>query len=326
MLPPLHLIDQAGRSSHPTTLALIAARNEPAWLLGNDSLRQAAVRAGLTAEARLSVPTGSAAWGYFALRRALAQVDPSREMHAWSLGVLAALLRMGRSSSLVMHLMTPLSATELRQLRRLDRSTLHLVVAGESLRDRLIAWGFTAERIDVQPPLPLSEAAAKLMGQRGAIRQAWGVGESVPVVALLSDPPTAADAGPAMMGLHLAASAADDKLRLLVHPSQFGRPRAQTLLDKFGHAERFLQDGRLAWPWEVLRGCDAALLGAAPAPLSVRYALAAGLPIVAPDLACHREAMADAAMGQVHFALDAQPKRLADRLQHRALGLPTAGV
>lgn len=326
MTPPLHLIEQACPQAHPTTLALIAARREPTWLLGSTPLKRAATAAGLTPERFVSVPTGSARWGYFALRQALKHVHPSRELHAWSIGTLAALLRLGRTSTLVLHLTTPPSADDLRRLRRMDRSTLRFRVGGDTLRAFLIAQGFTAERLELEPPLTLDQAREQLRGERPALRRGWGVTESTPVVALLSDPPTAAHAGPAMMCINLIASSAGRGMRLLVHPEQTGRDRIQTLLDGYGEAERFIQDAGLAAPWSVLRGCDAVLLGAAAAPLSVRYAAAAGLPIVAPDTPAHRDALIDADPAQVHFALNAEPKRLGDRLQHRALDLPTAPI
>lgn len=326
MTPPLHLIEQACPRSHPTTLALIAARREPVWLLGSTPLKRAAAAAGLAPERVVAVPVGSARWGVCTLRRALQSVHPSRELHAWSVGTLAALLRLGRTSTLVMHLITPPSADELRRLRRLDRSTLRYFVSGATLRDSLIAHGFTAERIEVEPPPALDEAREKLHGDRSALRRGWGVTDRTRVVAWLSDPPAAAHVGPAMMCINHISESAGQPLRLLVHPEQTGRDRIQTLLDRYGRPDRFIQDAGVAAPWSVLRGCDAALIGRTPAPLSVRYAVAAGLPIVTPDTPGHREALVGADPAQVHFALDAEPKRLADRLQHRALGLATAMV
>jgi len=324
MTPPLHLIDQASPQATPATLSLIARTGEPALLLGSTPLMRDAHAAGLTHATAVSVPAGSARLGVWALRRALRDVDRGRELHVWSLGCLAAIHRLGRRSSTVAHLLTPPTLAELRQLRRLDRPTLRYRVVGSLLRDRLIAAGFTPERIELQALPTPAEAESQLQSDRAALRIRWGVGDDLPVVTLLSDPPTAANAQPMMIALNLLAIAADRPLRMLVHPEQAGRPRTQTLLDRYGQPDRFIQDAGLAAPWSVLRGCDAVMLAEQPAPLSVRYAVAAGLPIVAPDLPIHREALADAPAEQVHFALTAEPKRMADRLQHRALKLRTA--
>ncbi|MEL7088225.1 MAG: hypothetical protein AAGL98_07245, partial [Planctomycetota bacterium] len=131
---------------------------------------------------------------------------------------------------------------------------------------------------------------------------------------------TAARVDPAATVIDLVGHAADRKLYLLVHPLQAGRNRTQTLLDTYRQPDRIIQDAKVATPWRVLAGCDAVLLGEQPAPASARFAVAAGLPIVAPDLPHHREALADGA--RVYFAATAEPKRLAHPLQHDALALP----
>lgn len=321
---PLHLIEQASPQAFPAALVLIARTGEPALLLGSTPLRQDAAITDLVHATCVSVPAGSARWGVWSLRRELRSVEPGREIHAWSLGCLAALKRLGRTSSTVLHLLTPPTPADLRRLRRLDRPTLRYHVAGTPLRDHLIAQGFTAQRIELQDLPTFDEARAALQHDRAGLRAGWGITDDTPVVALLSDPPAAADARPMMTAINLLAMAADRPLRLLVHPQQFGRARTQTLLDRYGQPDRFIQDAGTAAPWSVLRGCDAVMLAEQPAPLSVRYAVAAGLPIVAPDLPIHREALADAPAEQVHFALTAEPKRMADRLQHRVLKLPTA--
>lgn len=305
-------------------MALIARRREPVWLLGSTPLRESAEAAGLRDARFIGVPAGSAKWGVFALRQALRDVDPGRELHTWSLSCLVAIKRLGRTSSTVMHMLTPPTPEELKQMRRLDRPTLRWRVVGAWLHDYLIAQGFTPERVEREVLPTFDEAAARLQHDRVTLRQRWGVNDDTPIVALLSDPPLAANAAPMMVAINLISTAADRPMRMLVHPEQAGRARAQTLLDRYGQPERFIQDAGLAAPWSVLRGCDAVMLTQEPAPLSARYAVAAGLPIVAPDLPIHRSALADAPESLVHFALTAEPKRMADRLQHRALNLPTA--
>lgn len=323
--PPLHLIDQVSPQAYPAALALIARRREPTLLLGGTPLSRAAEAAGLTEQVKhVRVAAGSARWGVFALRQALRDVEPGRELHVWSLNCLAALRTLRRTSATVMHLLALPGPDQLKLMLRLDRPTLRWRVLGASLRDQLVARGISAERVELETLPTPEEAHAKLQLDRVSLRARWGIDEEMPVVAVLSDPPTAGDAGPMMIALNLIGLAADRPLRLLVHPEQSGRERSQTLLDRYGKPDRFIQDAGVATPWSVVRGCDAVMLTESPAPLSVRYALAAGLPIVAPDLPHHREALADAPEERVRFALTAEPKRMADRLQHRALGLTTA--
>ncbi|MEM1109480.1 MAG: hypothetical protein AAGH99_12410 [Planctomycetota bacterium] len=321
--PPLHLIDQASPQAHPTTLALIAQTQEPALLLGSTPLRIAAEAAGMENYRCVSVPAGSAGWGMWALRREMKQIERGRELHAWSIPCLIALQRIGRLGSAVMHLLHHPTAKQLRRLARLDRPTLRWRVFGNSLRERLIESGVAASRVGAELLPGLEYAEAKLVGDRASLRARWGVDDDTPVIALLSDPPAAASTAQIMITLNLITMSADRPLKLLVHPEQTGRERTQTLLDRYGESERFIQDAGLSTPWSVLRGCDAAVTTDHPAPLAVRYALAAGVPVTVPDLPLHREALADAPAELVSFALTAEPKRIADRLQHQALKLPT---
>ena len=321
----LHIIDQASPQSSATTLARIADRGEPALLLGGTALRRRAAAAGLDPDRCdfLPVPAGHAGWGVAALRRwfaarpAAAAYPP---IHAWSLSVLGALRWIGRGRGLTLELTQHPDARAMAALGRRPPADLKVHTLGEHLRRQLIDAGFPAAQTAAVPLLDLQDARAKIDPARLALRDAWAVPDDAAVVALLSDPYTEADIAPAARVIDFIGHAAGRKLYLLVHPLQSGRRRLQILLDRYREADRVLQDARLAAPWQVLAGCDAALLGTAPAPLAARYAAAAGLPIVAPDLPAHREALADAP--RVFFAADAEPKRLAHRLQHGALGFP----
>ncbi len=163
---------------------------------------------------------------------------------------------------------------------------------------------------------------------RTALRQGWGVRDNTPIVALLGDPVATADAWTAAMAVGLVRSASGQPLRLLVHPNQHHRARTQDHLDRGPDADLFIQDARLAAPPTVLAGCDAALFVGTATHRSltrpVAQALAAGLPIVAPDTPTHRAALASAP-DQASFAPRGEIKKLADRLMHRALGLPGLG-
>lgn len=318
----LHLIDQASPQASCATLALLADRGCSTLLLGGSVLRRRAEAAGLQNATCLPVPAGNAVWAVPTLRRWLANHAPGLELHAWSLSCLAALRWSGHGQPLKLHLVAPLDRTGLRRLRRLDNAHLRIHTAGQTLREGLIRHGFEPAKITAQPLPDLDTLRPRLSATRDAVRERWGIDDTTQVVALLSDPPTAADAVDGTLGLNLVAEATLHELRLLVHPEQSARPRMQAILDRYGHPDRMIQDARIATPWEVLPGVDAALLGSAPAVLSARYAAAAGVRVVAPDLPIHRETLADAE--HAHFAVSAEPKRLADRLQHAALRLAGA--
>jgi len=317
----LHLIDQVSPQATPATLILIARLQQPVLLLGGTPLQRVAEAAGLGHATRVGVPTGHAMWGLPALAKALREQSQPRDLHVWSISCLAALRWVGGPAQHTLHLVIPPNAADLRRLRRLDHPALRIVVHGQTLRDDLIAAGFAASRLRAQALPGLDATRAQLTGDRDALRTGWKLPGDGLVVALLSDPPAEADTNGATMAINLAAEAAGRDMRLLVHPHQTQRPRIQVVLDDYGHGNRMIQDAALATPWRVLCGCDAAMLGETPAPLSARYAAAAGLPIVAPDTPMHREALAGAK--RVHWAVSAEPKRLADRLQHRALKLST---
>ena len=174
---------------------------------------------------------------------------------------------------------------------------------------------------------------------RNRLRWGWGIHDDTPVVALLSDPPTAADAWTAALIVGLVRSASGVPMRLLVHPQQQRRTRTQDHLDRGPDADLLIQDARLDHPETVLPGCDAALFvnpyvnpsvnpPAGPGPTrshsvsrAAQRAVAAGLPVAAPDTPAHRAALAGAT-ATVGFAPHGQPKKLADRLLHQALQLP----
>jgi len=179
----------------------------------------------------------------------------------------------------------------------------------------------------IDPTPPADPAPA----DRERLRRGWGIDNDTPVVALLSDPAPVADAWTAALVVSLVRTASGRRVRLLVHPLQHRRARAQDHLDRGPDADLFVQDARLAHPESVLAGCDALLFvnpragtAARPDSAAARHAVAAGLPVAAPDTPAHRAALADST-APVGFAPRGQPKKLADRLLHTALRLPGLG-
>ncbi|MEM6459531.1 MAG: hypothetical protein AAF710_09090 [Planctomycetota bacterium] len=314
-----HVIDAAGPWANPVTLAEIAGRGEPTLLVGDGGLTAAAAAAGLTRAARLPAAGGDARWAVANLRRFFRSAGPVRSLHAWSPTAAAALRWAGLPSGArrTLHLTATPDACQLKRIGGLARGW-DVQTASPRTARRLRGVGVETAMIDAMPARGVRPAADAHAGPaRAALRARWGVDDDTPVVAAWADPPAAADTMRAAMTVNLVAEAAGRELRLLVHPLQHARARTQDLLDRYGHPDRLIQDAGLAAPWSVLSGLDAVMLGDDPAPLSVRYALAAGVPVVAPDTPDHRHAVGDAG---VSYALTGEPKRLADRLLHGALG------
>ncbi len=270
-------------------------------------------------------PRGPGGWSSARLRRRIESLEPGQPWEVWSLATAAALRRAGAAGPIWLHLRELPGPAELRRLRRENLSQLKFVLPGEGLGQAWIDAGLPAESVIVAPPAlaavtGTADAAAESGGAgRAALRRGWGIEDPhFPVVALLSDTPAHADVGPAMLTINLTAEASGRELVLLVHPEQHGRRRAQLIQDALGVGHRLIQCPLTETPWRMLAGVDAGLLGHEPAPRSLAAAAAAGVPVVGPDRPWHRDHL------DRHDCLapTAEAKKLADRLQHQALGLP----
>lgn len=347
MLAILHLIDSASAQACPTTLALLGdalrqsqGLDQQVLLLGGKSLSQTAALAGLNGVQRVRIPAGwmRAGWprGYRwisgrvypgaagPLRRRLQALGHLNVVHFWSPSTLA-LASMFGLTPLVLTLtcapdgQTTRSLCHLASTRRSWPATV--VTHSKAIVAQLVGAGVQTTEIRLlQPRVEPSRLDA---AQRQLIRRSWGLeSERAKVIALLSDPPQVADTLDAIMAVGLAEESlaatgpGAPQLRLLVHPQQHHRLRAQRMMDRFGVGHCLIQDARLATPWRVLPACDAALaLGPSGGGLSLRWALAAGLPVVA--TATEAEVLRD---GQTALLGEAgKPKELAHRLHQLML-------
>ena len=114
---------------------------------------------------------------------------------------------------------------------------------------------------------------------REAIRAPLKVDDDTLLVAALADPPGAVEALDALMAVGLAREAGRLVL-VVISPNARRVGRAQRLVESLSRGRRMIVDERIDRPWELLGGCDAALV--IRAGLSAAWAMAAGLPIVAP--------------------------------------------
>jgi glycosyltransferase involved in cell wall biosynthesis len=332
-MPVLHLIDGHSPQACATTLALLAesfghprAGPQRLLILGPTALRRAAASAGIPldrtdAVLSVGVPGGRALAGYFTARRRLPDLlagDRVDLVHCWSLGALCLATLLFRDTPRVLTVTADPQPSGLRWLRSLARAGprgLALLPISATLRRTLLGAGIPEPLIHVLAPgIDLGRASS---ADRTLLRQRWGATDpQIRIVALLSDPPHAADSLDAILAVNLAAEsqrAGGYELRLLIHPEQRHRRRAQNVAAALGHPQRIVVEEALAQPWEVLAGCDLALAqGPHAGGLSLRWALAAGAGIVADATDPVSEAVEDH-----HGALLAKPgsaKALAHRM------------
>ena len=320
--PPLHVIDEADPQMSLCLLAHLADLGEPVWMLGTPKLRRAAASVGLGFEACFTTPAGRSDWWIPGVRHAVHHLEPARPVHVWSLRLAQTIRQLGWGGPLVVHQLAPQPSPDWERLRELlPQCDTCIVLYDPHAKQAALDLGWPREHIGLGH-LDSYRFQARSGLSRAAARQCWDLGDDrIPVVALLSDPPTAADATSATMAINLIAESSQRELRLLVHPEQAGRPRAQCILDDLGVGDRLIQDAAIATPWEILSGVDAVLLGGDTAMLSCGYAIGRNLPVVSPN--------SPTLLAPLHgydsavIAPTSQPKKLADRLQHGALGLPS---
>ena len=277
---------------------------------------------------RLSVPGGRAVLGFPAVRRRLRE-ERFDAVCAWSLGAAAlASLQFPKAQHTLRLTLPPLRETRplLRRLvaRSAGRLTIHTI--SDALRDDVIDAGVPESAVVTVPPM--IDAGRFNHADRAALRRDWFVDDATRVVALLGDPPAAGDSRHASLAIGLAneslgaALGRETPIRLVMHPGQDRRASAWQMMIAYGVGHLVAQDARVAAPWQVLPACDAALLiGQSAASLSLRWALAAGIPVVAESVPGVEEAVAD--HPHVLLAEPGQPKRLAHRLHQTLLALET---
>ena len=318
--PPLHLIDEADPQMSRCLLAHLADLGEPVWVLGTPALCRVASSVGVQVHQYFATPAGRSDWWIPGVRHAVHHFEPARPVHVWSVKLAKTIRRLGWGGPMVVHQLAPQPSPDWEFLRgQLPQCDTCIVLYDSHAKQAVIDFGWPSEHIG-RGHLDSDRFKDRQGLSRAAVRHRWGIKDpDLPVIALLSDPPTAADATIAATTINLIAESTQRDVKLVLHPQQSGRPRAQNILDGLGVGDRLIQDADIETPWKILSGVDAVLLGSHPASLSCRYAIARGLPVVAPDLPTPKAPLQgyDAAV----IAPTAQPKKLADRLQHAALRL-----
>ena len=294
----LHLIDEHEASSCPTSLALLAdviaaiacpSVKHSLLVVGGPDLQCRVESLGLPIAAvlrrsqrgRVSVPAGSNSSGDTAL------------LHTMSPTLLPSMIQFGGRAIGMFTAVQPLpDAISLRLRMAMRHSRLQLIAVGRSAEDSLLRHGVAPQRIASLDAIlnfdRLTEAS------HPARRNTWGVSDTARVVAVIGDPPSAADALQSLVSVGLAREAGRDLVTLMT-PAARGIDRARRLMDGIKRGRSLIVDDAADRPWEVLPGCGAALVTTAG--LSAAWAMAAGLPIVAHDTPAIRSQLTDGETG-----------------------------
>ncbi len=313
----LHLLDGCGPGFEGTALALLTdgigrtpGFEQQVLLMGGAGLPEHAATIHLPVAARLSPPYALPFLGWPGLREYLRTRPGIAIIHTWSPAALTLATLVAPDLPRVLTLTRPPEGRVVRWLRMLleERWGSRTVVLATSatVRRRLVEGGCPDSSVHVLRP-------AIHMGRvdphaRAALRERWDAREDDRIVALLSDPPEAADAREAILSVGLAdesRSTAGKRLRLLLHPRQTGMLRARRSLRALEAGHRIIVDPQVRFPWTVLPGCDMALApGPAAKGLSLPWAMASNVPIVAEATYAISEILEDR-----HSALLAPPDR-----------------
>ncbi len=300
-MPTLHLIDDHSTQACPNVMAAIRDRmtaeggGHPLLLLGAPGLERLARRAGIDNTDRIAPPFGSVRLTPNPIRRWVKARPRFDRIHCWSLNALQSAGFVFTNTPTQLSLFHRPDPAQLIRLRKFCKSPwahpIRVVTHTTSLRDELISAGITAE---IDPTMQhVTDAPPQKRPSRPDLRNMWHAPESSDrVVALLSDHPSQVNAMDAAATVCLAgASLSGDQgqplnIKLLMHPDQRNRQRAQYFLTDQSDRHRVVQDVRTLNPREILAGCDAALaLGPNAVGLSLHQALNMGTPVITDESA-----------------------------------------
>jgi len=167
-----------------------------------------------------------------------------------------------------------------------------LVHAWSAGAARLARWAFRGTPVHDasqtrQPITPSVDADLVVGSTRQPLRRRWGVGETVKLVAMLSDGSGDAAVMAGALAVGLARECLEPQRRdgldvtLLVHPRARGLSLVLDMMGQLGWRGGLVQDAALARPWHTLPACDAALMLGPALGTEPLWAAAAHVPIIA---------------------------------------------
>ncbi len=286
----LHLTDDSGPQAAPTGLAMLSDSqgrmggiDQQVVALGSADFASKLAAADLGEARLLKAPCGNPVMGYLSFRRHLSLNGRLDLLHCWSLGTLTLAVMVAPH--------TPRVATVTSQPTKRQARWYHvlchdapgrtvLLAPSATIRRSLLTGGILPEHVHtLRPGIDMSRVA---FCDRRRIRRRWGVDDQTRVLMVLSDPPARADAmGPALAAALASAAEATD-LRVVIHPHQHHRQRADRMMASSGHARLLLLEPEIVRPWRILPACDAALgFGPSAGGMSLLWAMAANVPIIA---------------------------------------------
>jgi hypothetical protein len=295
----LHLIDPGSRSTGPCTLRLLAdlIQSLPDLdhlpvVIGSVHDVELALRCGLKPKGWLCPPVSLPFAGHRDLRRLLNHLSTSERrvdlIHAWSIrcAVLSTLAWPGRPRLATLQVAPPKNFASRYQSRVLARDPVPLLTASSAVARQCRAAGFLSQHVALMPPAVNSRIG---MVDRAEARALWvdsDVDDSTFVVGLLSEPihwPNVRAVATSVGRVALSGR----NVRLIAHPDAAKRIEAERFLSRLPMRQLMIFDEKIAAPWQLVTGLDAAIL---PAPrsgqvcgsmLPLLWALAAGVPVIA---------------------------------------------
>ncbi len=325
----LHLINPASAGGGPCTLRLaaetisrLAADAHEVLIIGSDAHVARSRRCGLGAGRRIGVALNRPTFGRTALARTLAEMEAAGGafdvVHAWTPDLAGA----ARERPM---LCTVLAGSLGNEPARRGESG-DVCAATQVIADRLSSSGISAVVLS-----PGVDPSAVVREDRVLLRQRWSADETTFITALLGEPAEAQDGEFALAVVARAAMTGRD-VRVVVHHQQARRMASRRWLAKLRVEKVLVIDDEVIEPWRVVAGLDAAIIaplqGRSPAAavrgrlfaigkvlswaaaaqprserglltsiLPMAWAMAAGVPVVAPDAVAARDLIEDGRTG-----------------------------
>lgn len=265
----LHLIDPAAAGGGPCTLGLVAAAlsHSPqhchdVLIIGTSAHLALAGRCGLVPLGRIGTPLNRPSLARNAIRKFLRAYESASNrydlLHAWTpgCGALAASVA-GDRRVLTGPVIAPTDGCAAPlEIRRLHRRRVQMLCASPAVRGVYEAAGLDSSRLAVLAPAVDRNVIA--FSDRLRLRARWAAQEKTFVVGLLGEPAHWVDARAAVNAVSRIALGPKE-VTVVLHPDSAGRPIAQQWLASLAMPDRLVVDEKIAEPWRIVPGLDAAL-------------------------------------------------------------------